>query len=354
MSSRSRLAAVAIGLVIGWWSGQAVAQTEELDALHQRILAMDRVDQTFEAIPKEYAAGIEARSGTDNADYATALDILVDLHVKLGRFAEAEPFARRALAIRETLLSSDHLEVARSLNSLALVLESQSKYEEAEHLVRRSLAIREKTLGPNNVQSAESANNLGVLLFRQGRNSQAEPYFRRALAILETAREKNEGRIAGALSGVASVLEAEQRSTESEPLYRRALAIAEPLLQQERALREKRKNDPTAPMPPSTLGSSNYFFSGGRDWASVLAGMRWRTAGHAANFRAISLERGDRLMGNLHMARIEYRALIQAAYRMGAHERAFQEEGFVSAQWVSMNEAARHIAAAGALWIRHR
>jgi len=246
MSSRSRLAAVANGLVIGWWSDQAVAQTEELDALHQRILAMDGVDQTFEAIPlaNEYAAGIEARSGTDNAGYAVALDILVDLHVKLGRFGEAEPFARRSLAIRETLLSPEHVEVARSLNSLALLLEGQSKYEEAEHLVRRSLAIRGKALGPNNVRTAESANNLGVLLFRRGKNSEAEPYFRRALAILETAREKNEGRIAGALSGVASVLQAQQRSTESEPLYRRALAIAEPLLQQERALREKRKERP--------------------------------------------------------------------------------------------------------------
>lgn len=44
--------------------------------------------------------------------------------------------------------------------------------------------------------------------------------------------------------------------------------------------------------------------------------MRLRTAGHAANFREMALERGDRLMGNLHIARIEYRALIQAAYRI--------------------------------------
>jgi flagellar motor switch/type III secretory pathway protein FliN len=89
MGSRSRLRAIAIGLAIGWSSGHAVAQTGQLDALHERILTLDGADQTIEAIPiaKEYAAAIEARSGTDNTDYAAALDILVDLHVELGRFA---------------------------------------------------------------------------------------------------------------------------------------------------------------------------------------------------------------------------------------------------------------------------
>jgi len=345
MRARSWFAALAIGLAISCRPNQSIAQAGEVEELHQRILALDSIDQTFEAIPlaKEYAAAIEKKSGSDTAAYAVALDILVDLHVKLNRFSEAEPFARRSLAIREGLSAADQVEVARNLNNLAFVLENQSKYEEAQHLVRRSLAMREQALGPNHVRVADSVNNLGVLLVRQGKSSEAERYFRRALEILDAAGEKDEGRIAGVLSGLASTLEVQQRSAESEPLYRRALALTEPLLKQERALRDKRKSDSTAPMPPSKLGNSNYFFSNGRNWASLLAGMRLRTAGHAANFREMALERGDRLMGNLHIARIEYRALIQAAYRMGAHERSFQEEAFLNAQWVLMNEAARAV-----------
>jgi len=109
MRARSWFAALAIGLVISCWPNQSIAQASEVEELHQRILALDSIDQTFEAIPlaKEYPAAIEAHSGTDNTDHAVALDIPVDLHIKLGCFGEAEPFARRSLAIREALLTPD-------------------------------------------------------------------------------------------------------------------------------------------------------------------------------------------------------------------------------------------------------
>src|SRR5215475_6688568 len=160
MRARSWFAALAIGLAISCRTNQSIAQAGEVEELHQRILALDSIDQTFEAIPfaKEYAAAIEKKSGSDTAA-AVALDILVDLHVKLNRFSEAEPFARRSLAIRKGLSAADQVEVARNLNNLAFVLENQSKYEEAQHLVRRSLAIREQALGPNHVRVADSVNN---------------------------------------------------------------------------------------------------------------------------------------------------------------------------------------------------
>ena len=49
-----------------------------------------------------------------------------------GKYAEAEPLFKRALAIREKALGKDHPDVATSLNNLALLYDSQGKYAEAE------------------------------------------------------------------------------------------------------------------------------------------------------------------------------------------------------------------------------
>ena len=48
-----------------------------------------------------------------------------------------------------------------------LFLENQGKYDDAEPLYKRALAIREDTLGPRHPDVASSLNNLGVLLKSQ-------------------------------------------------------------------------------------------------------------------------------------------------------------------------------------------
>ena len=66
-----------------------------------------------------------------------------------GRYAEAEPLYKRALAIGEKALGPDHPDVAQSLNNLASCTTHQGRYAEAEPLYKRALAIREKALGPD-------------------------------------------------------------------------------------------------------------------------------------------------------------------------------------------------------------
>ena len=57
------------------------------------------------------------------------------------RLAEAEPLYRRALAILEKSLGSDHPNVATALNNLALLLQATNRLAEAEPLYRRALEI---------------------------------------------------------------------------------------------------------------------------------------------------------------------------------------------------------------------
>ena len=62
------------------------------------------------------------------------------------------------------LAGPDHPTVATSLNDLATLYQAQGKYAEAEPLYKRALAIREKALGPEHPDFALSLDNLGLLL----------------------------------------------------------------------------------------------------------------------------------------------------------------------------------------------
>ncbi|MCH6578498.1 MAG: CHAT domain-containing protein, partial [Proteobacteria bacterium] len=63
------------------------------------------------------------------------------LYHRQGKYAEAEPLHKRALAIREKALGPEHPDVATSLNNLAELYKAQDKYAEALVHIRRASAI---------------------------------------------------------------------------------------------------------------------------------------------------------------------------------------------------------------------
>ncbi|MCB1823824.1 MAG: CHAT domain-containing protein, partial [Candidatus Competibacteraceae bacterium] len=65
-----------------------------------------------------------------------------------GRYGEAEPLLRQALAAREKVLGPEHPDTLSSVNDLAGLYQAQGRYGEAEPLYQRALAAREKVLGP--------------------------------------------------------------------------------------------------------------------------------------------------------------------------------------------------------------
>ena len=67
---------------------------------------------------------------------AASLNNLAGLYHAQGKYAEAEPHFKRALAIREKVLGAEHPKVAGSLNNLAALYDAQGKYGEAEPLQR--------------------------------------------------------------------------------------------------------------------------------------------------------------------------------------------------------------------------
>ena len=67
------------------------------------------------------------------------------------------------LAIWKKVLGPDHPQVALGLNNLARLYRARGKYAEAEPLYKRALAINEKALGSDHPDLATTLNNLAEL-----------------------------------------------------------------------------------------------------------------------------------------------------------------------------------------------
>ena len=161
---------------------------------------------------------------------ANSLNNLAQLYRAQGRYMEAEPLMQRDLAICEQALGLLHPDTATSLNNLAGLYRAQGKYAEAEPLMQRDLAICEQTLGPLHPDTATSLNNLAGLYYDQGRYAEAEPLYQRALAIVEQVLVPTHPDRASSLNNLAELYRAQERYAEAESLYQQALAIREQVL----------------------------------------------------------------------------------------------------------------------------
>ena len=183
-----------------------------------------------EPLYKRALAIYEKALGPDHPHVATSLNNLAGLYVNQGRYDAAEPLFKRALAISEKALGPDHPDVATSLNNLALLYRNQGRYDAAEPLYKRALAIYEKALGPDHPHVATSLNNLAGLYKNQGRYDAAEPLYKRTLAIYEKALGPDHPHVATSLNNLAELYYNQGRYDAAEPLFKRALAIKEKAL----------------------------------------------------------------------------------------------------------------------------
>jgi tetratricopeptide (TPR) repeat protein len=82
----------------------------------------------------------EKALGPEHPNVATSLSNLAGLYQAQGRYADAEPLLKRALAIQEKALGPDHPDVARSLNNLATLFTAEGRYADALPIVQRTIA----------------------------------------------------------------------------------------------------------------------------------------------------------------------------------------------------------------------
>jgi tetratricopeptide (TPR) repeat protein/CHAT domain-containing protein len=189
-----------------------------------------------------HADAVQLRRGVPLPDRTTAPELrdqvsdsdqfnrsATDLY-KAGRYAEAEPLAKQALALAEKSLGPEHPDTAGVLHNLGLVYEGQGRYAAAEPVMKRALAIYEKVHGRNHPGTGNLLHSLANLYSRRGRYAEAEPHYKRALAIRESALGRDNPEIADNLNNLATLYRIRGLYAEAEGLLKRALAIQEAAL----------------------------------------------------------------------------------------------------------------------------
>jgi CHAT domain-containing protein/tetratricopeptide (TPR) repeat protein len=181
---------------------------------------------------RRFLAAREARSGSESAETAEALDLVLSALLPGGKSGDPETrlLAERAVAIKEKNFGPDHLEAAISLRNLAILHSESGDYPEALRLFERVLSIREKLLGPQHPEVARSLRNVARTRQELGDYAVARPLLERAIAIVETTLGPEHPGAASPLFQLAWLLFLEGDFAASERLFERALVIQEKAL----------------------------------------------------------------------------------------------------------------------------
>ena len=205
---------------------------ERARQLNAEIVQHYREGRYAEAIPlaREAVALREAALGPNHPDVGQSLNNLAQLLLAIGDLAGARPLAERVLQINEQALGATHPAVATSLDNLAALLHASGDYAAARPLSERAVRITETALGPDHPAVGIRLSNLAEILRAMGDYAGARPVSERALRITETALGPNHPDVGIRLNNLAALLEAIGDYAAARPLYERALRITETAL----------------------------------------------------------------------------------------------------------------------------
>lgn len=218
--------------------GDQVIQEYVLDSVRRSTIGFDNFaillksygDHGAEPLFRRALAIWEKTLGSEHPETARGLAKLADVLKSKRDYASAEILCRRALSIQEKAFGPEHPCLQPALSSLSLLLKYKGDHAAAIPLCQRDLTIREKLLGSEHWGTANGLAELAELLVTQGDYAAAEPLYRHALAIREKVLEPEHPSTSSALNRLAGVLKSKGDYVSAEPLYRRVLAIVEKAL----------------------------------------------------------------------------------------------------------------------------
>ena len=193
--------------------------------LHERAQYTDA-----ESLCQQALAMRESLLGSDHPDVAESLNHLAAIRYQQGRYKQMQLFAQHALAIQEEKLPPDHPAIAESLTNLGVAYNSQGEYAQARQHLERALAIREQVLGEQHLDTATSLLTLASFYRDQREYERAEPLFKRALMMYEQILGPDHPHVAMAFNNFAGLYNEQGKYEQAEPLFKRSLAMNERLL----------------------------------------------------------------------------------------------------------------------------
>ncbi len=173
---------------------------------------------------------VEGLSGSNELLRAQILDSHGANLIAQGKYREAEPLVREALAIRERILGPAHALVAASTATLADFHHESANVQEAFSAAQRALEIAAGVYGPDDIPFGDFLNRIARSELAMGNYARAGELYAKSL---ET-REKTPGApglaVADSLGGLARVALLANDNAAAEERHLRSLAIRERLL----------------------------------------------------------------------------------------------------------------------------
>ena len=181
----------------------------------------DRAEQKFRLAIKE----IEKFAPANRKLMARTYCDLARVFYYQKRFAEAEPLAKWALAVRDADKTASADAVFQCLFTLGSILQAQERYAEAEHHFKRALALQEQELQGSHINILVTLDRLAFVLTSQGKYHEAEPLYRRAIAIHERKTPDENLDLANTIDQYVILLRKLNRRDDAEMWHARALRI---------------------------------------------------------------------------------------------------------------------------------
>ena len=255
---------------------------------------------------------------------AMSLNNLGLVYMRLGRYAEAEPTLKRALAIREKVLPKDHPDIGQSLGNLAAdyryagraadglpliaarpgdhmeknfgtdqlnvtysltatanAYVALHRYAEGEPFARRSLAVRQKALGPDHIDVASVLKTLAQIDLGTNRVLPALDFSRQAAQV--AIRALKNGDVATLLRGPRELRDVSMY-TSAPSIVPSATALPEARPSRKRL--KWRNGQTSRPLRPRSIRWRRARALGTTLWRSSSASNRMRRRSYARSTKA--------------------------------------------------------------------
>ncbi len=147
---------------------------------------------------------------------------------ELGRYKEAEPLLREALAIRQRVLVPHHPMIAEAKRQLGVTLARDGRIDEGIELLESSLTMMRTEFGDQHPDVAKAQADLGWCLLQRGRLDQAGALFASAHTTLRADPETNPDLLATLLANKGALAKQLGDAAAAKAHYSEALQILGP------------------------------------------------------------------------------------------------------------------------------
>jgi eukaryotic-like serine/threonine-protein kinase len=187
-------------------------------------------NRNTEALLRAQAASdiFGATLGDEHEKTSNARLNVVQAHIKLEHFQQAEQECRVILAIRRRLLTTDSRSLGATISALASALNYQLRFRESEPYAREAGTIVEKAVGRGHWRFAAANRTLGVSLAGQRRYAEAEVVLLESYQLLRKTRGNSNRTTQSSLQRLIELYRAWGKTQQANELQTQLTAVHGP------------------------------------------------------------------------------------------------------------------------------